>query len=69
MTTTKPNLKDISTKVMSGERISKEEGLYLLKDAPLLELGNLAQQVRFMHNPNRHVTFVIDTKLELHKCL
>ena len=63
MTTTKPNLKDISSKVVAGERISKEEGLFLLKDAPLMELGNLAQQVRFRHNPERHVTFVIDTNL------
>ena len=63
MTTTKPNLKDISSKVMAGERISKEEGLFLLNDTPLLELGSLAQQVRFRHNPERHVTFVIDTNL------
>jgi cyclic dehypoxanthinyl futalosine synthase len=63
MTTTTPNLTDISLKVMSDKRISKEEGLFLLKDAPLLELGNLAQQVRFKHNPERHVTFVIDTNL------
>jgi cyclic dehypoxanthinyl futalosine synthase len=63
MTITLPRMEDITSKVLGGERISKEEGLYLLQKAPLLELGNLAQQVRFKHNPERQVTFVIDTNL------
>ena len=44
-------MKDVSEKVRSGERLNQEEGLYLLEEAPLLELGSLAQEVRFRHNP------------------
>jgi cyclic dehypoxanthinyl futalosine synthase len=53
----------IRDKVISGERITRDEGLYLLRDAPLLDLAPLAQTVRFRHNPDPVVTFVIDTNL------
>ena len=62
MTTVSP-MKDGAAKVLAGERITSEEGLYLLKEAPLLELGSLAQEVRYRHNPKPVVTFVIDTNL------
>jgi cyclic dehypoxanthinyl futalosine synthase len=51
----------IRSKVRSGGRLTREEGLELLQRAGLLELGALAQEVRFRHNPERAVTFVIDT--------
>ena len=54
---------DIRSKVRSGGRLTREEGLELLQRADLLELGALAQEVRFRHNPERVVTFVIDTNL------
>ena len=56
-------LKHIRDKVESGERITREEGLYLLTEANLLDLAPLAQTVRFRHNPDPVVTFVVDTNL------
>ena len=53
----------IRDKVTSGERVTFEEGMYLLRDASLLDLAPLAQMVRFRHNPDQVVTFVVDTNL------
>jgi cyclic dehypoxanthinyl futalosine synthase len=53
----------IRRKVADGERLSREEGLYLLRDAPLLELAPLAMTRRWHHNPETRVTFVVDTNL------
>jgi cyclic dehypoxanthinyl futalosine synthase len=47
--------------VEKGRRLTREEGLYLLTDAPLAPLGALAQRVRFRHNPEPRVTYVIDS--------
>ena len=55
--------KHIRGKVESGERITIEEGLYLLTEANLLDLAPLAQTVRFRHNPDPVVTFLVDTNL------
>lgn len=54
---------DIRSKLRSGGRLTRQEGLELLQHADLLELGVLAQEARFRHNPQRAVTFVIDTNL------
>ena len=56
-------LDTIRAKVESGERITGDEGLYLLRDAALLDLAPLAQVVRYRHVPERVVTFVVDTNL------
>jgi cyclic dehypoxanthinyl futalosine synthase len=48
-------------RVRSGERLSSEEGLFLLQNAELLDLGELANEIRFRKNPEQRVTFVIDT--------
>ena len=48
---------------MNAERLTREEGLYLLQDAPLLDLTPLAELVRYRHNPEPAVTFVVDTNL------
>lgn len=56
-------LDKIRAKVMEGGRISRDEGRYLLQEAPLLDLAPLAQMVRFRHNPEPVVTFVVDTNL------
>ena len=61
--TTVTSMKDVAAKVLAGGRITPEDGLYLLKEAPLMELGSLAQEVRYRHNPDPTVTFVIDTNL------
>lgn len=41
--------------------MTSNEGLSILRDAPLLDLGDLANEVRFKKNPESRVTFVIDT--------
>ena len=51
----------IEAKVRRGERLSAAEGVHLLTDAPLLELGSLAQDVRARKTDPRIVTYVIDT--------
>ncbi len=47
--------------VRAGRRISREEGVFLLKNADLLDLGALANEIRFKKNPEPRVTFVVDT--------
>lgn len=51
----------IEDKVSRGERLSSEEGVYLLTEAPLVELGALANEVRNAKTDPRIVTYVIDT--------
>ncbi len=51
----------IEERVLAGERLGREEGLWLLREAELLELGALANTVRFRINPEPAVTFVIDS--------
>ncbi len=41
----------LEEKLLSGQRLSREDGLWLWQQAPLLELGRLAQQVRLRLNP------------------
>jgi cyclic dehypoxanthinyl futalosine synthase len=48
-------------KVRRGERLSPEEGVYLLAEAPLTELGALAHEMRLKKTDPRLVTYVIDT--------
>ena len=54
-------LSTIFEKVRDNERPTPEEGLFVLKNAELLELGDLANTVRYKKNPKPHVTFIIDT--------
>jgi len=56
-------IESIRGKVAAGERVNWEEGMYLLRDAPLLELAPLAMAWRYRHNPDKRVTFVVDTNL------
>jgi cyclic dehypoxanthinyl futalosine synthase len=51
----------IEARIERGERLTPDEGVHLLTDAPLLELGALAQQVRARKTDPRVVTYVIDT--------
>src|SRR5512133_1928064 len=51
----------IEDKVRRGERLSTAEGVYLLAEAPLLELGSLANEVRARKTDPNVVTYVIDT--------
>jgi dehypoxanthine futalosine cyclase len=54
-------LQIVRDKVRGGQRLARAEGHWLLTEAPLLELGSLAQQVRFSRLPEKVVTFVIDS--------
>ncbi len=51
----------ISAKVRKGIRLNEEEGLYLLTEADLMAIGQLAQWVRHQKHPGNRVTFVIDS--------
>ena len=51
----------VRERVERGERLDREAGRWLLTEAPLLDLGSLAQEVRFRRLPERRVTFVIDS--------
>ena len=51
----------IEDKVRRGARLTSAEGVYLLTDAPLLEMGTLAHEVRSRRNDPRLVTYVLDT--------
>jgi cyclic dehypoxanthinyl futalosine synthase len=56
-------LKKITEKVFAGQRISSEEGLWLMQEAELLDLAPLAEYWRQKHNPNKDVSYVVDTNL------
>jgi len=51
----------IEKKVLAGERLTSEEGVYLLSDAPLLPMGELANEMRARRTDPKVVTYVIDT--------
>ncbi|MEE9117982.1 MAG: radical SAM protein, partial [Calditrichia bacterium] len=51
----------LSNKVLNNERLSPEDGLFLLKNCDMLQLGSLADWMRKKHNPQGYVTFVADT--------
>ncbi|MDX1919030.1 MAG: cyclic dehypoxanthinyl futalosine synthase [Candidatus Caenarcaniphilales bacterium] len=63
MTIATLNHKYILAKSVAGERISSEEALVLFREAPLIELGQAAQQVRYRQHPEPKVTFVIDRNI------
>ena len=51
----------IESRVRRGERLTTAEGVYLLTDAPLADLGGLANEVRARKTDANVVTYVIDT--------
>ena len=54
-------LAEIQERAEAGKRLDRAEGRWLLTEAPLVELGSLAQAARFRRIPDKRVTFVIDT--------
>jgi cyclic dehypoxanthinyl futalosine synthase len=54
-------IQEIKSKVFSDGRLAREEGLFLLKNAQLLDLAEMAEHRRFQHNSESKVTFVIDS--------
>jgi cyclic dehypoxanthinyl futalosine synthase len=51
----------VRDKILAGRRLDRAEGRWLLTQAPLLEVGALAQETRFARQPEKVVTFVIDS--------
>src|SRR5256714_4713707 len=54
-------LASIREKALNGKRLGRDEGRWLLTEAPLLEVGALASEIRFARIPDKVVTFVIDS--------
>jgi cyclic dehypoxanthinyl futalosine synthase len=54
-------LSRVRQKAEAGKRLDRSEGLWLLTEAPLLDLGSLAQDARMRRIPETRVTFVIDS--------
>jgi cyclic dehypoxanthinyl futalosine synthase len=53
----------IKQKSLAGERITADEGVTLLRDGELLELGMLADAVRWRKHPEPVVTYIIDRNI------
>ncbi|MDE2870027.1 MAG: dehypoxanthine futalosine cyclase, partial [Chloroflexota bacterium] len=53
----------IVQKIDAGDRLTPADARYLLSDAPLLEVGALADEVRHRRHPGDVVTYVVDTNL------
>jgi cyclic dehypoxanthinyl futalosine synthase len=51
----------IRAKIDRGARLDRAEARWLLTEAGLLELGQLAETVRYRLHPEREVTFAVDT--------
>jgi cyclic dehypoxanthinyl futalosine synthase len=54
---------EVVEKVLSGERISENDALRLLRETDLITLGQLANYVRNRKHPEKEVTFVIDRNI------
>jgi len=53
----------VAKQVLAGERLSREEGIALLRDGDFLELGMLADSVRQRLHPEGIVTYIIDRNI------
>ncbi len=51
----------IEKKLLNRERLTDEDGLFLIKDAPLNWLGRLAMEERNRRLPEKEITFIIDS--------
>jgi len=54
---------EIRRKVCAGERVSRDEGVFLLRDVDLLSLGELADATRRRLHPEGLVTYIIDRNI------
>lgn len=57
------NIQEIIARTVAGYRLTAPEGLLLLRDADLLELGRAADMVRRRLHPDGLVTFVVDRNI------
>jgi cyclic dehypoxanthinyl futalosine synthase len=51
----------LQEKVRKGKQITVQEGLFLLRNLELLDMGALANEIRFQKHPERWVTYLVDT--------
>jgi len=51
----------LKAKIRSGERLTFDEGVFLYKEGPILELGELAAEQKTKRMPDDVVTFVVDS--------
>jgi len=58
-----PISEDVREKVRTGERVSRDEAVTLLRDGDFLELGMLADAVRWRKHPEPIVTYIIDRNI------
>jgi cyclic dehypoxanthinyl futalosine synthase len=58
-----PMSETVRRKVETGERVSRAEGIALLRDGDFLELGMLADTVRQRLHPDPVVTYIIDRNI------
>ena len=56
-------MQTIINKVLSGERLTAEEGLQFLREGDLYQLGMLADAIRKRLHPDPFVTYVIDRNI------
>jgi cyclic dehypoxanthinyl futalosine synthase len=54
---------NIRSKALAGERLSRAEGIFLLRDTDLLSLGELADAARRRLHPDGVVTYIIDRNI------
>jgi cyclic dehypoxanthinyl futalosine synthase len=54
-------LEHVHSKIRRGDRITSDEGLFVLQNSELLDLGAMANEIRFKKNPRPWVTWVSDT--------
>ena len=54
---------DVRQKVQDGGRLSREEAIALLRDGDFLELGILADSMRWRKHPEAIVTYIIDRNI------
>ncbi len=69
----KTTINTIQSKMLRGGRLSPEDGLVLLNQADLLDMGELANSIRKRVHKKRLVTFIVDrninyTNICINKC-
>lgn len=57
------NVPALLEKAISGDRLTLEEGVVLLEQGTLLELGEAADRIRQRLHPDRRVTYIIDRNI------
>lgn len=57
------DLNRIIRKIKNNQRLDKQDGLALLEQADLLTMGGLANEKRYLFNPKKKVTYVVDRNI------